>query len=458
MSQNMDHNDALEHWLTRHEVKDVEFMIPDFAGIGRGKVMPVERFLDALSSEGLRVPDSLFCMSVDGQFVDNDQLGDVEADLLLTPDLNTLVLVPWHARKTASVLCDCTYPDGSAADMSPRELLKKICTLFAQQNWQPIVAPEFEFFLIEAVTEADPARPQAPKPPRGQSGRTDKGASAYSVDGLSEYSDLFSEFYECCRLQNIQADTLIHEAGVGQFELNLRHGPALELADQSFYFKRALRQLSPRFGLNASFMAKPFPEDFGSAMHMHQSVVQADNGHTLFADESGEDTALFLSYIAGLQKHLPAVMPLLAPYPNSYLRIGSSLSAPANTHWGRENRSVGLRVPFGDRAGRRVENRVPGSDVNPYLAIAATLACGYLGMTEGLIPTQPLTESAYERKSQVLPKHFLAGLDCMSRSKPIRQLLGELFTNLYLEVKQQEYRARNITLSPWELTHLLTHI
>jgi len=397
-------------------------------------------------------------MTVDGHFIENERLGEIEQDLLLTPDLTTLVMVPWHTRKTASVICDCGYPDGTPADMSPRELLKKIIALYHEQGWQPIVAPEFEFFLIQPVTSESEDKRREPKPPQGQSGLIDSSAAAYSVDGLSEYAKLFSAFYDCCRVQNIDVDTLIHEAGRGQFELNLRHGPGLSVADQAFYFKRALRQLAPLHGLNASFMAKPFPEDFGSAMHIHQSVVDTQHGENLFSDENGEDTALFLSFIAGLQKYMSPVMPMLAPYPNSYLRIGSSLSAPVNTHWGRENRSVGLRVPFGNREARRIENRVPGSDVNPYLAIAATLACGYLGMTQGLIPTQPLTDSAYERKSQALPKHFLAGLEAMEKSKPLGELFGSLFIELYTGIKHNEYRSRNMTLSPWELEHLLTRI
>ena len=142
-------------------------------------------------------------------------------------------------------------------------------------------------------------------------------------------------------------------------------------------------------------------------MHLHQSVISTTDGKNVFAEDNGNDTELFHAHIAGLQEYIPALMPMLAPYANSYLRVGSNMSSPANLHWGRENRSVGLRVPSGSRAGRRIENRIAGADVNPYLAIAASLLAGYLGMVEGLKPSEPLTESAYELDTLRLPAHFM---------------------------------------------------
>src|SRR5690606_30445429 len=145
-------------------------------------------------------------------------------------------------------------------------------------------------------------------------------------------------------------------------------------------FKRTMRQAALKHGIYATFMAKPYEGEPGSAMHIHQSVVDVETGDNLFATKQGRDTKLVLSYIAGLQKHLAGAMPLIAPNVNSYRRIVRDLAAPINTHWGHENRTVGLRIPEAKRAGRRVENRVPGADSNPYLAIAASLACGYIGM------------------------------------------------------------------------------
>ncbi len=178
-------------------------------------------------------------------------------------------------------------------------------------------------------------------------------------------------------------------------EINFIHGDAMELADQVFLFKRTMRETAHRHNMYCTFMAKPMAGEPGSAMHIHQSIVDKKTGRSLFANRRGGDSQLFRSHIAGLQKYLPAAMSLFAPYVNSYRRITRYYAAPINVHWGYDNRTVGLRVPVSDPQARRVENRIAGADVNPYLAIAASLACGYLGMKLGLRPSKPVTGDAY---------------------------------------------------------------
>src|SRR6202040_1105452 len=156
-----------------------------------------------------------------------------------------------------------------------------------------------------------------------------------------------------------------------------------------------VRQAALRHDIYATFMAKPYEQEPGSAMHIHQSVVDARRGKSLFSTKSGKDTRLFPAHIAGLQRHLPAAMPLIAPFVNSYRRLVRFLSAPINTHWGHENRTVGLRVPVSDVQNRRVENRVPGADANPYLAIAASFVSGSLAIIVNLIPTKPMGGNTY---------------------------------------------------------------
>ena len=163
----------------------------------------------------------------------------------------------------------------------------------------------------------------------------------------------------------------------------------MSLADQVFLFKRTAREAALRHKMYATFMAKPMAREPGSAMHIHQSIIDRRTGQNIFSDAEGRPSPLFFSHIAGLQKYLPAAMSLFAPNVNSYRRITRHHSAPINTQWGYDNRTAGLRVPVSNPANRRVENRVGGADANPYLAIAASLACGYLGMVEGLKPTEP---------------------------------------------------------------------
>ena len=262
------------------------------------------------------------------------------------------------------------------------------------------------------------------------------------------------DLYDYCEAQGLEVDTINHEAGAAQMEINFQHGDALDLADQVFLFKRTLRQAANKHSIYATFMAKPMQHEPGSAMHIHQSVVDPVSGKNLFATSSGADSALFRNHVAGLQKFIPAVMPLFAPNPNSYRRLRRHSDAPINTHWGRDNRTVGLRVPVSDGNARRVENRVAGADVNPYLAIAASLACGYLGMIGKMKPKPLVTGSAY-RLAYNLPQHLPDALTKMSSSKPVRGVVGDRFVDAMIEVKRAEWSAYQDVISPWEREHLL---
>jgi len=444
----------IENWLNENNIQDVEIMVSDFAGISRGKSTPKSKFLEGLKNGGLRIPESLFALTINCDFIGNDYITDLEEDLFLVPDMDTMRVVPWGATPKACVICDVYKENGEPANNSPRQILRKVLSLYEAKNWQPIVAPEFEFFLLSRQDDIE----SPPMAPRGRSGKQALDKGVLSLDALDEFSDLFADIYKYCDIMNIQVDTLTHEAGPAQFEVNVNHGDPLSVADQSFYFKRLMKQVAIRHGMFASFMARPYPDQYGSAMHIHQSVISSKDGLNIFADEDAKDTALFHGHIAGLQKYIPTLMPLLAPYANSYLRIGSGMSSPANLHWGLENRSVGLRVPSGGRAARRVENRIAGADVNPYLAIAASLLAGYLGMAEGLKPSEPLTESAYELKTQRLPQHFLSSLKKFQESDALREVLGDEFITTYTDVKKEEYAENFSVLSSWEIRYLLMNV
>ncbi|MFC3051281.1 glutamine synthetase family protein [Kordiimonas pumila] len=443
--------EELDNWLRSENIDDIECMIPDFAGIARGKSMPRGKFIDGLTAKALRFPESVFGLTITGDYATNDHMSETERDVILMPDLDTICMTPWHSEPTATVICNTFLENGEPVEFDSRNVLKRVLKLYENEGWQPIVAPEFEFYLLERQDDVE-APPQAPV---GTSGRRDSGSAPYSVDSLDEFAPYFDDVYDACEAQRINVDTLIHEAGPGQFEFNVEHGPAQGVADQAFLFKRILRQVALRHNMFASFMASPYPDSFGSAMHIHQSVVSLKNGENIFADKSGESTPLFLSHIAGIQKYLPQAMPLIAPFVNSYRRFSSGLSSPTNTHWGYENRSVGLRVPSGPPAARRIENRVAGSDVNPYLAIATSLACGYLGMKEKLKASPEFKGSAYEASSRALPRHYLDGLKNMRKCDPLKEVLGEGFVETYLDAKEMEFDSYSSVLSPWETKYLL---
>ena len=267
----------------------------------------------------------------------------------------------------------------------------------------------------------------------------------------------FDLIYDYCEEQGIELDTLIHESGAAQMEINLIHGNALELADQAFLFKRTVREAALRHEMYATFMAKPMEEEPGSAMHIHQSVMDKKTGRNIFANEKGEHSEMFRAHIAGLQKYLPAAMPFLAPNVNSYRRITRFMAAPINLQWGFDNRTAGLRVPIAPPQGMRVENRVAGADANPYLVLAATLACGYLGMVQGLEPTEPLQTSAYDHPYE-LPRSLEEGLRLLVGCEALVETLGKRFVSAYNAVKECEYETFLNVISSWEREYLLLNV
>jgi glutamine synthetase len=204
-------------------------------------------------------------------------------------------------------------------------------------------------------------------------------------------------------------------------------------------------------------MAKPIEGEPGSAMHIHHSVLNLATGRNLFSDEQGNETPLFRHFIAGLQNHLPAAVAVLAPYVNSYRRYVRDYAAPINLEWGRDNRTTGLRVPVSEPHARRVENRLAGMDCNPYLGIAASLACGYLGLIEGREPKPECVGSAYGGESD-LPESLGEALDIFEESAAMRDVLGESFCTVYESVKRLEYTEFLQVISPWEREHLLLNV
>lgn len=442
-------------WLRDRRVTEVECMVPDMSGIARGKILPTNKFLAAVDGDSLRIPESIFGQTVTGDYIDeSDYIEWTEPDCILTPDASTLRMVPWYEEPTAQVICDAALQDGNPVPISPRAVLQRVLKLYEDRGWKPVVAPELEFYL--AAKNIDPDYPL--EPPVGASGRQETGRQSFGIDAVNEFDPIFEDMYDFCEAQEIDVDTLIHEAGPAQVEINFNHGNPLDLADQAFLFKRTVRQAALRHGVYATFMAKPYAGQPGSSMHLHQSVVDIKTGKNLFSNRTGRDTKLFMSHIAGLQKHLPTAMALIAPNVNSYRRIVKWNAAPINTHWAVENRTVGLRVPNSDGAGRRVENRVAGADANPYLAIAASLACGYLGMVNDLKPSKPKEGIAYESRSYALPKHLLDSLQKLNSNKELRKVMGEDFVNVFIEVKMVEYDAYQQVISAWEREHLLLNV
>ena len=438
-------------WFQDNAIEEVEVLIPDIAGMARGKFVPAERYL---ADKGIRIAKGLFTQTITGDYIELvESINPADIDMEARPVAETKRKVPWAPYPTAQIIHDCYHLDGTPVEIAPRQVLKRILDLYEKRGWRAVVAPEIEFYLVKPNTNSDLPL----EPPAGRSGRQEQARRTFSIDAVNEFENVVEDIYDFSEQQELDIETLSHEDGIAQLEVNFLHGDPMRLADQVFTFKRTVREAAFKQDMYATFMAKPHQHQPGSSMHLHQSIVNKKTGKNIFASNSGRPNKLFKSYIAGLQKYLPATMPLFAPNVNSYRRITRYYASPINTHWGFDNRTVGLRVPLAPAEATRVENRVPGSDTNPYLAIAASLAAGYLGMEEKLEPTKPLESSAHER-AITLPRDLHSALKLMRRCAPVRRLLGEEFIQVYNAVKELEYETFFQVISSWEREHLLLNV
>ena len=447
-------NDELIHWLRELRIDEVECLVPDINGVMRGKIVPRGEFIESLDGDGLRLPEHALIQGVTGDSDSHSKVAaGVDLDIYMVPDPATVRIVPWYEVPTAQIICDAFNKQRELVPFAPRSVLKRILANYSERNWKPVVAPELEFYLVEKNT--DPDLPL--NVPTGLSGRKEAGRQAYGIDASNEYDPVVNLIYDYCDACGINIGTVAHEAGPAQLEINFKHGDPLAIADQVFMFKRVVRKAAQKYDMYATFMAQPHESEPGSAMHIHQSIVDRQSGVNIFANDAGDDTELLMHYIAGLQHYVEHATALFCPNVNSFRRMRLESDAPINLHWGRDNRTCGLRVPDSSRHARRVENRIGGADSNPYIAFAATLACGLIGLTEQRQPGPMTTGDAHEL-AFTLPRHLTEALSKLDACLPLRSMLSDRFVDAFIEVKNLEMNTYNRVVSSWERNDLLLSI
>ncbi len=444
---------SLLRWLKDRRITEVECLVPDMTGVARGKIIPAAKFSH---DYGTRLPEGIFVTTVTGDYPDNyyDLVAPSDSDMLLRPDPETVRVVPWAVDPTAQIIHDCYTRDGRLHELAPRSVLRRVLDMYEEAGLRPIVAPELEFFLVQKNT--DPDFPL--QPPPGRSGRPETARQAYSIDAVNEFDPILDLMYDYAEAMELDVDTLIHESGAAQLEVNFQHADPMSRADHVFFFKRTMREAALRHGIYATFLAKPMENEPGSAMHIHQSLLDAKTGQNVFAGrKAGGHSKVFEHYLGGLQKYVPMAMPFFAPNVNSYRRLTMGEVAPINVQWGYDNRTCGLRVPLDSLENTRVESRFAGSDANPYLAMAATLCCGLLGIREQLKPTKPLSGSAQDL-GYALPRSLEQSLDGLEACAELREVFGERFVEAFIAVKRREYQTFLRVISSWEREFLLLNV
>ncbi|MBN2740577.1 MAG: glutamine synthetase, partial [Rhodobacteraceae bacterium] len=311
MSQTSDWTDkipqAARDYMKGRRLDEVECIVADIAGVARGKAMPASKFQ---FQDRFFLPNSIFLQTITGEWTDNPSGAFTEPDMILVPDFSTATAAPWTADWTLQIIHDVEDQQGKPVPIAPRNVLKRVLALYEAEGWRPIIAPEMEFFLV--ARNIDPNQPIIP--PMGRSGRRAAAKQAYSMSAVDEYGKVIDDIYDFAEMQGFEIDGILQEGGAGQIEINLAHGDPVQLADQIFYFKRLIREAALRHDCFATFMAKPIEGEPGSAMHIHQSVIDIKTGENIFSNPDGSETEAFMHCIAGLQSHLPAVIALLAPY------------------------------------------------------------------------------------------------------------------------------------------------
>ncbi|AEX99792.1 glutamate--putrescine ligase [Oceanimonas sp. GK1] len=423
--------EAREFLERNPDINSIDLMIGDINGVIRGKRIPRDSLLKAYE-EGVCLPASLFALDINGNTIEETGLGldQGEGDRLCFPVPGTLSRVPWQDRPCAQVLMSMYENDGSPFVYDPRHVLQRVLDRFATLGLTPVVAVETEFYVIDRERDRDH---QLQPPLSPVSGKRDRQCQVYSLSDLDDYCDFLESIQHAALIQNLPVDTAIAECAPGQFEINLKHRPdAMQACDEAVLLKRLIKGVAARHSMEATFMAKPYNQEAGSGTHIHVSLVDSEGNNRCCGDDDHPlGSELLQQAVAGVLALMPESMVVFAPNANSYRRFQPGFYVPMSQTWGADNRTVAVRIPGGNPAARRLEHRVAGADVNPYLLVASILAGIHYGLTHRLSAPEPVTGNAYASHPPSLPNSWIQALDQWQRNEILPEYLGQEFCRVY---------------------------
>ncbi|MFO1076021.1 MAG: glutamine synthetase family protein [Geminicoccaceae bacterium] len=447
--------DRLDAFLREHPLtSSIDLLIPDLAGVLRGKRLPPKDIRRAIEGEAF-FTTTLYSIDTPGANVAESGLvweeGDADRPLRLDPA--SLRPVPWRPER-AQILGGMGETDCTPFFADVRALVARLANEFTARDLRPVAALEFEFYLLDPMSDAQGA-PQVPRSDRldGRPRETEVFAPE-RMDDQEAFFDLVERYAEA---QELPLKGALCEFAPGQFEVNLGHVDDMLLAaDQGAMLKRCVKAAARATGQRATFMAKPFAEQSGSGLHIHLSLLDRA-GRNLFGEtEQGERR--LREAVRGLQELMPEAMLVFAPNANSYRRLRPLTYAPTAPTWGWNNRTVALRIPAGGPAARRIEHRVAGSDANPYLVLAAMLAGVLEGLERGEPADEPVVGNAYARSDAVLPLTWEDALTAFRAAEWLPRWFGERFCKLFAAVRQGERDRFHARITPTEYEWYLTTV
>jgi glutamine synthetase len=439
---------ALRARLDSENVDVVRLVFADILGITRSK--------DLLVSQLEKAKSPAFCQGVwvtttQGGVLDGHEIMSTGLpDLITELDPSTVTMLPWEPG-VAFVIADALNPDGTASELSPRGILRRVIEQYTELGLTPVVGPELEFYIAD-VTED------------GWERSIHRTGRVYTTGAWVDPDGTFLHLLRMLDQMDIGVFAGNHEFSPSQYEINLWHSEAMDAADRSFLFKTAVKDIVAREGKLATFLGKPWTDEGGSGFHLHLSVVDAD-GNNLMHGDDGELSPLAHELIAGIVHNAAALSAVTNPTVNAYKRLGPDTLAPYRANWGHDNRSAMLRVPPERGAGTRLEIRLGDGAANPYLLTAAILAAGLDGIRHKRVAPAPCVGWAYEdAAAAVLPTTLEEALDALGGNDAMRVILGAPIVDVFMLMKRDEverYRAATVDhttrdVTRWELDEYIS--
>ena len=432
----------------RHGVPErIELMLCDLNAILRGKWLPGDQ-VDKLVAGGVRLPISTYAPNIMGSEPPDTGLGIIvgDPDGVLSPIPGTLQHVPWSKRNIAQVLVEIKEGD-KISPLSTRAILQNLLDRFTALGLRPVVATELEFYVVKKRANAA----DAPEPPDRL-----PDAQNYDLEALLRFETILTDIQDASAAQGLATDTLIAEFGPGQFEINFHHtDDVLAAADSTLLFRRLVRATIATHGYEATFMAKPYAREPGNGMHVHASLLNA-KGENIFAAATGVSPKLGAA-VAGVLGTMREMQAIFAPHLNSYRRFQVNSFAPSKPNWGLDNRAAAVRLPETKGKSARLEHRISGADVNPYLVLTAILG----GMLHGLQTDPPLPLPLDDPKSaptDALNHDWITAVDLFEKSEIAENLFGKSYRDIYVAVRRDEIAALSAEISAVEYRYYLSRL
>jgi glutamine synthetase len=420
-------------------VDTVLLAITDMQGRLQGKRLTASHFLDEVLENGAEGCNYLLAVDVEMNTVDGYAMSSWESgygDFVMRPDLDTLRPIPWH-EGTVLCLADILWADGSDVVASPRQILRRQLARLAERGWSSNAATELEFIVFrDGYEEA------------WHKGYRDlEPANLYNIDysllGTARIEPLIRRVRNGMARAGLVVENSKGECNLGQHEINFRYADALTAADEHVIYKTGAKEIAAQEGMSITFMAK-YNEREGNSCHVHISLAD-ENGKSVFA----RDRAVFEQFLAGQLACLQELTLLFAPNVNSYKRFQAASFAPTAVAWGHDNRTCSLRV-VGHGEGLRVENRLAGADVNPYLVLSAMIAAGLHGIEHELELEAPQDGNAYASGKPRVPATLQAARDLFATSRVAAEAFGSDVVEHYLNYADVELRAFEAAVTDWE--------